>query len=108
MEKYEAHLPGDFEELLGKINEEFIKLSSNKSEYHSGDFRCAVCVYEKYSWWHRSFISLTVLMVQNEKELFVSAMYSGGDLTGPGNAHNKLLSRVVKVIEEYKRAEQTL
>lgn len=100
MEKYEAYLQGNFDDLLRDLDNELKNLTT-KSDYHSGGFRCTVRVYDKYSLWNRGLISLTILLIEGESELFVSLIPSGGAIDGVNRAHNKLVNRAIKIIEAY-------
>jgi len=103
MEKYETHLQGDFDELLAWLHEEFEDpAAESRSDYSFDNFRCAMLVYEKYSFWSKGNISLTILLVESERGLFVSAVSSGGDVVIK-RYQKRLLKQAVKIIEAYKR-----
>ena len=103
MTKYEAHLRGDFDELFTWLQDGLGQWErEDKSDYHAGGVRCALRVYEKFSLWSR-FISLTVLLIESETGLFVSAISSGGAIEGEW-ARRKLLVRVERIVEAYKQA----
>ena len=48
------------------------------SDYASGDLRCAVRVYERYSFSGGNRVSLNLTLVGRGQELFLSAIASGG------------------------------
>ena len=48
------------------------------SDYRSGDFRCAVRVYERYSWSGGNRVSMSMTLVGRGEDLFLSAITSGG------------------------------
>ena len=103
MKKYETHLQGDLDELLRWLHEEFVDPAKEQSsEYHVDHFRCVMRVYEKYSFWSKGNISLTILLVESKNDLFVSVISSGGNVIFD-RLRRKLLAQAVKVIEAYKR-----
>lgn len=83
MAKLEKHLQGDFKALLLQI-EEGIRRGSvsatleDASDYSAGDTQVAVRVFERYSWIGSNRVSLSVTLVGRGRELFVSAITSGG------------------------------
>ncbi len=83
MAKYECRLQGDFAQLLQRIDEG-IKGGSVSASFEDGsDFtcggaRCAVRVYERYSWLGGNRVSLSVTLLGSEEGLFLSAISSGG------------------------------
>ncbi|MBN2853057.1 MAG: hypothetical protein JXQ23_10025 [Clostridia bacterium] len=83
MAKYESRVHGDFNSLLNSIDSEILRGSMSASfedgsDYHSGDFRCAVRVYERYSMIGGNRVSMNVTLVGNNDELFITAITSGG------------------------------
>ena len=55
MAKYERAFTGDFDTVLEKLHDGILNGSASASyedgsDYCAGDFRCAVRVYERYSW----------------------------------------------------------
>ena len=55
MAKYECTITGDFDSVLRRLHDGVMNGSASASyedgsDYRSGDFRCAVRVYERYSW----------------------------------------------------------
>ena len=65
MAKYERRFHGDFDAALAKIHDAVINGSysasyEDGSDYVSGDFRCAVRVYERYSAMGGNRVSLSV------------------------------------------------
>ena len=48
------------------------------SDYSCGDFRCAVRVYERYSWLGSNRVSLALTLAGQNGEYFLSAITSGG------------------------------
>ena len=104
MTNYEAHIKGDFDELLDLLQRELLKSAaeSNRDEYQSGNVRCVVRVYEEYSSWRKNYAGLAIMLVENGADLFVSAMPLGGE--NMRALHRKLLDKAIKVIEDYQRS----
>ena len=48
------------------------------SDYTAGEVRCAVRVYERYSYMGSNRVSLNLTLVGKGEELFLSAITSGG------------------------------
>ncbi len=83
MAKYETWVTGDFDAVLGRIDDGILRGSvsasyEDGSDYSAGDVRCAVRVYERYSWAGGNRVSLNVTLVGNGNELFLSGITSGG------------------------------
>ena len=83
MAKLERTLAGSFDALLDYLHEGILNGSSSasweeSSDYHSGAFRCAVRVYERYSFLGGNRVSLTLTLVGEGRRLFLSAITSGG------------------------------
>jgi len=83
MAKYERELRGDFDELLRRLDEGILRGSASDSfedgrDYQSGQVRCAVRVYERYSMMGSGRLSMSITLVCNGDELFVTAITAGG------------------------------
>ena len=83
MAKYERRFHGDFDAALAKIHDAVINGSysasyEDGSDYVSGDFRCAVRVYERYSYFGGNRVSLSVLLLETAHGVRLSAIASGG------------------------------
>ena len=83
MAKHESRLQGNFDELLNNLNNGILKGSvsasfEDGSDYRNGNVRCAVRVYERYSWFGGNRVSLNITLVGNGRDLFVTAITSGG------------------------------
>jgi hypothetical protein len=81
--KIERKLRGNFDEVLNAIENRImgdsISASSEAaSDYQLGDVRCAVRVYERYSWIGSSRVSLNITLIGVAQDLFLSAISSGG------------------------------
>ena len=83
MAKYERAFAGDFDTVLEKLHDGVLNGSASASyedgsDYRAGDFRCAVRVYERYSWTGGNRVSMDLTLVGRGRELFLSAITSGG------------------------------
>ena len=83
MAKIERKLRGDFDEVLNAIENRIMNGSISASheagsDYQLGDVRCAVRVYERYSWIGSSRVSLNITLIGVAQDLFLSAISSGG------------------------------
>ena len=72
MAKYEAHLRGDFDRALNYFHDGILEGSM------SAGVRCCVRVYERYSWSGGNRVSMTLTLVGDGEELFLSAITAGG------------------------------
>ena len=83
MAKYEKHLTGNFDELLelvtdGVLNGSMSASYEDGSDWTNGTVRCAVRVFERYSYMGGNRVSMNVTLVGNGRDLFLSAITSGG------------------------------
>lgn len=83
MAKYEAELRGSFAEILDAVNEAIMGKSSSasledSSDFFVGDTRCAVRVYERYSYTGGNRVSMNFTLLESCGRLFVSVITSGG------------------------------
>ena len=82
MAKAEYYLHGDFDKVLQSLEAEvFNSVSASleaSSDFQSPSCRCAVRVYERYSWSGGNRVSLNVTLLQSDGRLFCSAIASGG------------------------------
>ena len=83
MAKYECHLSGDFDRVLTYLHDGIMEGSASASyedgsDYTAGEVRCAVRVYERYSYMGSNRVSLNLTLVGQGEELFLSAITSGG------------------------------
>ena len=83
MAKFECTITGDFDAVLQRLHDGVLNGSASASfedgsDYRSGDFRCAVRVYERYSWTGSSRVSLNLTLAGRGEDLFLSAIASGG------------------------------
>lgn len=85
MAKLELKIKGDFTKILNKI-EKTITYSSasssleDKSDFVSGEAKCSVRVFERYSYIGHNRLSMNVTLFQNGKDedIIMSAITAGG------------------------------
>ena len=84
MAKLECTLNRDFSSLLGEIENGILRGSVSASaeaasDFRSGDARCSVRVFERYSWMGGNRLSLSVTLFQNgDGPVHLSAVTSSG------------------------------
>lgn len=83
MAKYEYKFRGDFHTALSRLNSGILGGSvtasfEEGSDYAAGGVRCAVRVYERYSMAGGNRLSLTLTLIGQGDELFLSAIAAGG------------------------------
>lgn len=83
MAKFERALTGDFDTVLDRLHQGVLDGSMSASyedgsDYAAGDVRCAVRVYERYSWSGGNRVSMSLTLVGKGRDLFLSAITSGG------------------------------
>ena len=83
MAKLERSLQGDFDDVLSRLHDGILSGSvsasyEDGSDYAAGDVRCAVRVYERYSWSGGNRVSMSLTLVGEGQNLFLSAITSGG------------------------------
>ena len=85
MAKIERRLNANFNELLSKIEEGILSGSISASMdassfFRSGEAKCAVRVFERYSYFGGNRVSLTVTLFQENENspVFLSGITSGG------------------------------
>lgn len=84
MAKFETTLNGNFEQILKRIESGILSGSisaslEDSSDFQSGDARCSVRVFERYSYSGSNRVSLSVTLFQNVGEpVYLSAITSGG------------------------------
>lgn len=82
MAKYEVALKGTCQEVLAVVEDAVSNSVSatceDSSDYCVGDVKCAVRVYERYSWSGDNRVSLNVTVLEHNGEVFLSAITSGG------------------------------
>lgn len=85
MAKFEKTVHGDFDEILSKIERGILNGSvsaslEETSDFQSGNSRCSVRVFERYSYSGSNRVSLSVTLFQDSAsdDIFVSAITTGG------------------------------
>ena len=84
MAKLERTLSGDFYQILNKIERGIVSGSisaslEDASDFRSGDARCSVRVFERYSTTGGNRVSLSVTLFQNDNDaIHLSAITAGG------------------------------
>ena len=83
MAKYECRIAGDFDRILKRLDDGILEGSMSASyedgsDYAQGDFRCAIRVYERYSYAGGNRVSLNLTLAGCRTDLFLSAITSGG------------------------------
>ena len=83
MTKLERALTGDFDDVLIRLQTGVLEGSMSVSyedgtDFDLGDVRCAVRVYERYSFTGGNRVSLNVTLVGKGRDLYLSAITSGG------------------------------
>ena len=85
MAKLEKTIPGSFDEILSKIEEGILDGSisatlEDRSDFRSGDVRCSVLVFERYSYigGNRVSLSVTLFAADGDDKVQLSAISSGG------------------------------
>ena len=77
------NITGNFHHILNTLHNSVMQGSlsasfEDASDYSCGDFRCAVRVYERYSWLGSNRVSLALTLAGRDGEYFLSAITSGG------------------------------
>lgn len=83
MAKYEAELRGNFKQILNEIEDTVMSRSASasledSSNIVSGDTRCAVRVYERYSYTGQNRVSMNITLLEADNRIFASVITSGG------------------------------
>ena len=83
MAKFECSFKGDFQSFLKDLNDEILNGSisaslEDSSDFTLGDTKCAVRVYERYSWSGSNRVSLNVTVLSRDGVNYLSAITSGG------------------------------
>lgn len=84
MAKIERIIQRDFRQLLAVIETGIVNGSASASleeasDFHDGDARCSVRVFERYSWTGGNRVSLSVTLFQNgDGPVHLSAIATGG------------------------------
>jgi len=84
MAKRERIINGDFDDLLETIDsllicDNVVAIGKSNADYTGNGTRCAIRTYEKRSVWRNDFAILTVTLVQDENQIYVSGITSDGN-----------------------------
>ena len=84
MAKYEQSFEGDFDQLLQRIEDGILNGSvsaslEDSSDFNSGESRCSVRVFERYSYAGGNRVSMSVTLFQgSDGVIHLSAITAGG------------------------------
>ena len=83
MAKLEKRVRGNFDAILSRLHQAVMEGSvsasyEDGSDFSQGGFRCAVRVYERYSWSGGNRVSLTLTLAGSGDSCFLSAITAGG------------------------------
>lgn len=83
MAKYERRFRGDFNVALDRLHKGILEGSASASyeagsDYAAGEVRCAVRVYERYSFVGGNRLSASVTLLGRGEDLFLSVITAGG------------------------------
>lgn len=83
MAKFEHSLKGKFDDVLAKLDEGILGGSMSASfedgtDFESNGVRCAVRVYERYSWTGGNRLSMSLTLFGKDDDLKLTAITSGG------------------------------
>ncbi len=110
--KYECRISGDFHHVLQMLHDGLLRSSMSASyedgsDMQAGDTRCSVRVYERYSMMGSNRVSLSMTLLGNGDDLFLSAITSGGSQAVFFKINTfgeeAFLDRLVELIDDYNR-----
>lgn len=83
MAKFEKSFQGDFDHALSLLHQAVMDGSTtasleDRSDFRCGDARCAVRVYERYSYFGGNRVSLSLTLFGQGDRLHLSAITAGG------------------------------
>lgn len=83
MASLKKELRGNYRQILRDIEDAVLSRSATASTEGQADFatenaRCAVRVYERYSWFGGNRVSMTVTLLESDGRIFLSAITAGG------------------------------
>lgn len=83
MAKYEKVVKGDFNTIVKRVENEILNGSftaslEDSSDFKIGDALCSVRVFERYSYTGSNRVSLNVTFFQNNSDVIISGITSGG------------------------------
>lgn len=83
MAKYEIQVNGDFQTIVDQLDKDIMNSALSmelvdESNYKNGNTQVAVRVYDKYFMRNGNRASLSLTIVDNGSEIFISAIGAGG------------------------------
>ena len=80
MAQLRRQLQGDFQTILAELEDKILggSASATSSDFNTAHCRCAVRVYERYSLIGSNRLSLSITLLQDGDEIFISAIAAGG------------------------------
>lgn len=110
-QKFECVIPGcyDFDEVLNYFHEHLLGRGvltdlTGGSDYRDGAIRVAVRVYERFAIIGTEWFSLTVTMISNGQELFLSAVAAGGGGEG-AFGESRFVNQLIRAAEQFEGME---
>ena len=113
MAKIECELAGNFDTILKELDDAVLDRSTTASLEDSSDFtaggtRCAVRVYERYSWSGGNRVSMNLTLLETDGRIFLSLITSGGSqamfLKINTIGERAFLDTVREIADKYHRA----
>ena len=114
MAKYERHLTGNFDDFLQTLDTGIMTGSvtasyQDGSDFSSGDVRCAVRVYERYSMIGGNRLSANITLVGNGDRLFLSVIAAGGSQAMFFKINTwgeeSFVDKIARIVEAYANGE---
>jgi len=112
MAKYERRLCGNFDSLLNTLDKEILGRSISATFQGGSDFsidgvRCAVRVYERYSYIGSNRLAANITLLGNGDDLLLSVISSGGSQAVFFKINtwgeSAFTDHIVKIIEQWER-----
>lgn len=111
MAKHEAHLNGEFDLILKKVEDGILNGSisaslEDKSNYITPNVKLAVRVFERYSYTGGNRVSMNVTLLEENNGIFLSAIASGGSqamfLKINTFGEEAFLDKLIEIIHPFK------
>ncbi len=83
MAKIQQELYGNFDMILNAVTNAVMGGSmsatlEDSSDFYDRDSRCSVRVFERYSYWGKNRVSLSLTLYETSGHVYISAITSGG------------------------------
>ncbi len=110
MAKLQRTVHGDFDQILGRLDNAILNGSisatfEDGSDYRSGDFRSVLRVYERYSWTGGNRVSMALSLAGASGSYLLSVITSGGSqaMFWKFNTFGEqgFLDTIAKVVEDF-------